>query len=183
MGNDPTYLERPGRRESAVRLLRAVQLIRAVGAKLTQAADARNPLDPRAVPDLPDIMHAVAHGHHRAGTFVPGDAFGGVLHGQSEAGPLVVQQRLVAGTQAAPVDLDEDFMGFRLRDVDLGHWGGGGVAAALADGRILLGRDADGGHVCGGDWWERTQGRQAKRNNRKWSQVSVEQMEGFFWLV
>ena len=143
---DMTYLERPRSRKSTIRLLRAMQLIRAVGAELTQTADARNPLDARPVTDLPNIMHGVSNSNDRTGPLVPSYALGDLLHGQPEAGPFVVDERLIAGTKAAPVDLDEDLVRVGLGDVDLGHWGGGGVAAALADGGILLGGDVDGCH-------------------------------------
>jgi hypothetical protein len=124
-----------------------VQLIRPIGTELAQTTNAGNPFDACPVTDLPHIVHGVSHSDDRTGTLVPGYALGRLHHGQSEAGPFIVEKRLVTGTQAAPVDLDEDLVGLGLRNIDLGHWGRGGIPGTLANGRILLGRDVDACHI------------------------------------
>jgi hypothetical protein len=74
------------------------------------------------------------------------NALGRLLRGQAKAGPFVVQERLVAGTEAGPVDLDEDLVGLWLGHVDLSQGCRGCVAAADPHGRILLGGDVNACH-------------------------------------
>lgn len=93
-------------------------LVRPVRAKLAQAANTRDPLDARPIPNLPPVMHRVPHGNHHTGALVPGYALGRLLHRETEAGPFVVDEGFVAGAQAAPVDLDKDLVRLGVRDVD-----------------------------------------------------------------
>jgi hypothetical protein len=65
----------------------------------------------------------------------PGYALGGLLHRQSEAGPFVVDQRLVAlAHRPLQLILTRISWGLGWGNIDLGHWGCGGVAATLAHG-------------------------------------------------
>lgn len=123
-----------------------MQLIRPIRAELAQATDARNPLDARTITHLPPVVHGISDGNDGASTFMPSYALGGLLHGQAEAGPFVVQERLVAGTEAGPVDLDEDLVGLWLGHIDLGQGCRSRIAAADPHGRILLGGDVNACH-------------------------------------
>ena len=120
-----------------------MQLIHPIRAELAQAADARNPLDARTIAHLPPVVHGVSDGNDGASTLVPGYALGHLLHGQAKAGPFVVQERLVAGTEAGPIDLDEDLVGLWLGHVDLSQGRRGRVAAADPHGRILFSGDVN----------------------------------------
>ena len=57
-----------------------------------------------------------------------------------------MQERLVAGTEAGPLDLDEDLLGLWLGHVDLSQGCRGRVAVADLHGRILLGGDVNACH-------------------------------------
>jgi hypothetical protein len=115
-----------------------VNLIRAHSAKVTFATGTCNPLDTRAITDLPPIIHALTDSHNVAGSFMTGYAFADALHADAEIFPFVAKKRLVGTAEACPVDFDEDLAWTWLGDVD-GLDGGFCIwAYTLADCGTLL---------------------------------------------
>lgn len=109
-------------------------LIDAVGAELAASAYRGDPLDARAVADLPTVLHVGTDGNDNPCAFVACNAVGCGLHAK---GPFVVEKGFVGGAEAGVVDLDEDLIGGGELHWDVLDGDCGRVAGALLDGCFL----------------------------------------------
>jgi hypothetical protein len=85
-----------------------MQLVRTIETELAFLARAHDPLDTSSVTKLPQILYIRVHGDNLTCTFMSSNAVSGISHLHTESSPLIVYKGLVRGTEASPIDLDED---------------------------------------------------------------------------
>jgi hypothetical protein len=72
-----------------------MNLIRANSAKIALPTSTGDPLDASSITNLPALLHAFTHSHHRASSLVTSDTASDVLHTDAEITPFIVEKRFV----------------------------------------------------------------------------------------
>ena len=104
--------------KAGIELLRALQLIGAIGAELTPAAYTGHPLDANPVTLFPQLFHIVGYCHHDASSFVARDAHGVLMHLYPSGCELIVEGTSIGSTNATVVDFAEDLARSGMWDGD-----------------------------------------------------------------
>jgi hypothetical protein len=128
------FLECASNSKARVQLLRAMAFILPIRAELALPANRRDPLDARAITNLPHVLDVRAYCNNNACSLVAGYAVGAFCHAEI---PFVVEKRLVRGTETGVVDLDEDLVWAGLLYGNFLNGDGCAIAGALLDGGFL----------------------------------------------
>lgn len=85
-----------------------MQLIGAVETELALLARADDPLDTSSVTKLPQVLYIWVNSNDLACTLVTSNAVRGIHHLHTEGSPFIMEEGLVRGAEAGPIDFYKD---------------------------------------------------------------------------